>query len=72
MGRFIILDKDNIVTGIRIGKNMVSGEIQSDMGELGQAMQVDGTFIASAKIPEVPEETQLDRIEKKLDELLKR
>lgn len=50
--RFIRLDANNKVIGIRIGKSIVEGEIQSESGELGQIMQQDGTFIT----PE-PEET---------------
>ena len=43
--RFITLDENNIITSIRIGKEIVEGEIQSDIGEIGQIMQPDGTFI---------------------------
>ncbi len=43
--RFIKLDENNKVISIRYGKSIVEEEIQSDLGELGQIMQSDGTFI---------------------------
>ena len=43
--RFIRLDNQNKIVSIRHGKSIVDGEIKSDIGELGQIMQLDGTFI---------------------------
>lgn len=43
--RFIRLDENNKILSIRIGQEIVEGEIQSDIGELGQIRQEDGTFI---------------------------
>ena len=43
--RFIRLNNENVVMSIRIGKEIVEGEIQSDIGESGQIMQPDGTFV---------------------------
>ncbi|KJS81647.1 MAG: hypothetical protein JM58_16360 [Peptococcaceae bacterium BICA1-8] len=64
--RFITLDANNKVIGIRNGRQTVEGEIQSDTGEIGQILQPDGTFVDSESIPQ---ETQLDRIENTLDYL---
>jgi len=41
--RFITL-KNNKVIATRQGKSIVKGEIQSDIGKLGQVMNKDGTF----------------------------
>ena len=43
--RFITLDEMNTVIGVRNGDSIVLGEVQSDLGELGQIMQTDGSFI---------------------------
>ena len=43
--RFITLSSENKVLSIRNGISIVEGEIQSDIGELGQILQPDGTFI---------------------------
>ncbi|UWG96771.1 hypothetical protein LPY66_18120 [Dehalobacter sp. DCM] len=48
--RYIILDSANKVIATREGPSIAEGEIQSDIGELGQVMQSDGTFIT----PEPP------------------
>lgn len=47
MNRYIRLDENNKVISVRYGKEMVDGEIQSNVGELGQIMQADGSFINS-------------------------
>lgn len=52
--RFITLDENNKVTGIRLGASIVQGEIQSDTGEIGQIMQPDGTFITPEPMPVEP------------------
>lgn len=54
MTRFITVNENNIVVGIRFGKNIVDGEIQSDIGEIGQIMQPDGTFITPEPEPVEP------------------
>lgn len=43
--RFITLDENGKIISTRKAKTIVEGEIQSDIGELGQIMQPDGTFI---------------------------
>lgn len=53
--RFIKLNEDKKIISIRHGKLIVEGEIQSDVGELGQIMQEDGTFIDA---PDEPIEQQ--------------
>ncbi len=45
MNRYIRLDENNRVISIRYGSEIVEGEIESDIGELGQIMQPDGTFV---------------------------
>ena len=45
MNRYIRLNENNVVVGIRYGSEIVEGEIESDIGELGQIMQPDGTFV---------------------------
>lgn len=54
MSRFITLDSNNKVIGIRNGLSIVEGEIESDVGEIGQIMQGDGTFITPDPIPTEP------------------
>lgn len=62
--RFVKLDENNIVVGIRNGKDLVDGEIQSDIGKLEQIMKEDGTFIdIDAPIEEVtPQPTLEDKV----------
>lgn len=67
--RFIILDENSKVVGIREGSSAVISEIQSDTGELGQIMQPDGTFIDNTSIIEQPL-TQLDEIQNTIDIIL--
>lgn len=54
MNRYIRLDENNKVISVRHGKEMVDGEIQSNVGELGQIMQADGSFINSEPEPRKP------------------
>lgn len=63
--RFIRLDENNRVISVRIGAEIVEGEIQSDIGECGQIMQADGTFVT----PEPEPEPQLPTIEERLEAL---
>lgn len=44
MARFITIDSENIVVGIRFADEIAEGEIESGIGELGQIMNDDGTF----------------------------
>ena len=55
MKRFITLDANKKLISIRNGKSIVEGEIQSDIGELGQIMQPDGTFIDAPVEPIEPQ-----------------
>lgn len=43
--RYIILSENKKVISIRHGESMIDGEIQSELGEIGQIMQTDGSFI---------------------------
>lgn len=65
--RFITL-KDNIITSTRIGKTIVEGEIQSDIGELGQQL-VDGTFIDVEQPYVEPTPTIQDQINNLQDDI---
>lgn len=71
MGRYIVI-KNGIIVSERIGPSIVPGEIESNTGKVGDMRQQDGTFITPEPelITEEAKETQLDRIEKKLDQLL--
>lgn len=53
--RLITLNRENVVVGVRFGKSPVSSEVQSDIGEVGQIMQEDGTFITPVPEPSVPD-----------------
>lgn len=64
MNRYIRLDEDNKIIAVRYGKEIVEGEIQSDIGELGQIMQPDGTFIDADPEPPIEEENPvLERLD---------
>lgn len=43
--RYIRLNGINKITSIRYGESIVNGEIESELGELGQLMQPNGSFI---------------------------
>ena len=45
MKRFITLNDENIVSGIRGGKEIVVGETENYIGEINQRMLEDGTFV---------------------------
>lgn len=60
--RFITLDSENKVVGIRNGTTAVDGEIQSNTGELDQIMQLDGTFIDSISPLEQVKNSKLNEI----------
>jgi len=50
---FITLNDQNVVVAIRNGKEILDGEIKSEVGEVGQIMQTDGTFVTPKKPPTV-------------------
>ena len=56
MNRYIRLDENNRVVSIRYGSEIVDGEIESNVGELGQIKQGD-TFVTPEPEPE-PEQTR--------------
>lgn len=60
MKRFIRLDMNNKVIGVRTAQTIVDGEIESETGELGQIMQPDGTFIDDPTPPTAPPMTDLE------------
>lgn len=60
--RFIKLNEDKKIISIRHGKLIVEGEIQSDVGELGQIMQEDGTFVDAPIEPIEPQATIQEQI----------
>lgn len=62
MNRYIKLDSNNKVISIRYGQSIVEGEIQSDIGELGQIRQSDGTFITPEPTSVTPEPTLEDKV----------
>jgi hypothetical protein len=53
--RFIKLDKNNMIITVRTGLEIVENEIQSDIGECGDIMQEDGTFINATPLPQLPD-----------------
>ena len=61
--RFITL-KDNKIVGIREAREIVQGEVQSDIGELGQIL-VDGVFVDAPVEPITPQPS----IEEQLTEI---
>ena len=62
MKKYIILDENNEVKNIRFGTSIVDGEIESDIGEIGQVMQPDGSFITPETEPVEPQPTLEDKI----------
>ncbi|MBU3102011.1 MULTISPECIES: hypothetical protein [Clostridium] len=59
MNRYIFIDTNKKITGIRWGDTIVDGEIPSDLGETGQIQQTDGSFIddTTPVIPPIPQPT---------------
>lgn len=60
--RFIKLDKNGKVISVRIGTKKLNNEIQSDVGDLGQIMKEDGTFIDAPIEPIKPQTTIEEQI----------
>lgn len=50
MKRYITLDENNIVVSERYGQTIADGEIENENGELGQVMQLDGSFVNNTLI----------------------
>ncbi|MCV9899820.1 hypothetical protein OKS35_06750 [Exiguobacterium sp. N5] len=59
--RFITLDESNIVVSVRYGNDVLSGEIESEVGNVGQRY-VDGEFIDVPIEPQMPIETMEEKI----------
>jgi hypothetical protein len=57
--RYIILNEQNKVIAWRTGPSIVEGEIESALGEVGQIMQQDGTFIDAPPEPETYEQARV-------------
>lgn len=59
--RFITLNEENILIGVRYGQTIIEGEIESERGEIGQRY-VDGEFIDVPDEPQPPVETTEQKI----------
>lgn len=69
--RFIRLNEDKQIISVRFGSTIVDGEIESELGEIGQILQPDGTFSTPEAEPVEPAETleeKIDRLEKQVQE----
>jgi len=62
MGRYIILNGSNRIIATRVGKAIVTGEIESETGELGQVLNEDGSF--SDYTPTAEEQAEIDKQER--------
>lgn len=60
--RFVTLDGYNKVIGIRYAEEIVEGEIKSDVGNIGQIMQQDGTFLDDTTPPPAPQPSLEDKV----------
>lgn len=69
MNRYIALNNENIVASIRFGKEITQSEVKSDIGELGQKMLEDGTFIDIPTQQPQPHEPTNSEIAKMISEL---
>lgn len=56
MPRYILLENQTVVA-TRVGHAIADGEIQNDVGELGQILQGDGTFTTPPVQPAVSKST---------------
>lgn len=60
MMRYIRLDTDNRVIAWRIGDQAELSEIESEIGEIGETMQPDGTFkLEPINVPPPTNESRL-------------
>jgi hypothetical protein len=66
--RYILLDSNNKVKAERYGPTIVEGEIESEIGEVGQIMQDDGTFIDDLTPIEQPP-SRMDLMQEQIDQL---
>jgi hypothetical protein len=71
MQKFVRLDGENKVIGIRYGASIVDGEIQSEQGDIGDIKQ-GKNFIKPLYVEPVYVPTQLDQIEAMLIKLTKK
>ena len=69
--RFITLDKNNQVVSVRYGTEIVDGEIPSDVGELGQIMKEDGSFVNPSENPPIQPGQPTLSIEERFEQLQK-
>lgn len=51
MPRFVSVNEENMVVSTRIGPEIAPGEIESDLGECGDLMQTDGSFVTPEPEP---------------------
>ena len=68
MKRFITLNTNKKVNGIRCGETIVEGETESELGEMGQILQEDGSFIDDTTPikPIVPQPTNQEILDKQV------
>ena len=59
--RYITLNEDNKVVGIRWGKSIAEGEIESETGELGQIYN-KGSFVDDMATPEPTPDPILEKL----------
>jgi hypothetical protein len=55
MPRYITLNENSVVIGVRNGASLVGNEIENEVGDIGQIMQGDGTFITPEPVPTAPQ-----------------
>ena len=63
MNRYITLDDNNKVIGVRWGATILEGELEIEGGALGQIMQPDGTFVNDPAPQPEPLPTLQEQIE---------
>lgn len=63
MPRFITLDTNDVVIAIRYGSTILNGEIKSDVGDIGQIMKPNGSFVIPETKPIVSQPTIEERIQ---------
>lgn len=61
MNRYILVNENDLIIGVRFGKTPVEGEIESEQGEVGQRY-VDGDFVDVPVEPQPPVETMEQKI----------
>ena len=59
--RFIKLNENNMVVVVRTGTEIVPGEFRSDVGECGDILQPDGTFITPEPEPYVRGPSEIEQ-----------